>query len=52
MAVKRLKRELYDSEADLTLFAQEVELMRKLKHKWVAGGVCRGGGGTQAHVGG
>jgi hypothetical protein len=33
VAVKRLKPELY-TPADLQLFAKEVELMRKLSHRW------------------
>jgi hypothetical protein len=37
--VKRLKPELYNA-ADLQLFAQEVELMRKLSHRWAASGTA------------
>jgi serine/threonine protein kinase len=34
VAVKRLKQELYGSSEDMKLFAQEVQLMRKLRHRW------------------
>jgi hypothetical protein len=43
VAVKRLKKELYDSSDDTKLFAQEVQLMRKLRHRCaaaLAGCVC------------
>lgn len=34
VAVKRLKMELFRNQEDLDLFVQEVELMRKLSHRW------------------
>jgi serine/threonine protein kinase len=33
VAVKRLKQELYDSKDDTQLFAKEIQLMRKLRHR-------------------
>jgi serine/threonine protein kinase len=37
VAVKRLKKELYDSKDDTQLFGQEVQLMRKLRHRCETG---------------
>jgi serine/threonine protein kinase len=56
VAIKRLKPELYNTD-ELQLFAQEVQLMRKLSHRWAvimhhAWTVQQGCAGASCHTGG
>jgi serine/threonine protein kinase len=51
VAVKHLKPELYSDESELTLFASEVDLMRKLSHRNIVGFVGAGEPGAGGSVG-